>query len=127
MECVHIIDDDCVYRTVITEIVRSLGFSTMEFSSGEKYLSYMRTPEYKTPMLIFSDMNMPGLNGLVMLREVLRFFPEIPCYLFSGNTAQFEQVDLSSDAIKEVLEKPVCFKKVRAILHSLHPMQCNIP
>lgn len=119
MGVVHIIDDDELYRKVIVEIIRNFGFSTSEFSSGDSYLQYMRQHQYKPPQMIISDMNMPGITGLATLNEVLNRYPEIPCYLISGNLMQFRLIDLSGYAIKEVLEKPVCFEKIRSVLHTL--------
>ncbi len=69
--------------------------------------------------MIFSDMNMPGITGLVTLNEVLSHYPEIPCYLITANPMQFKQVDLSGYAIKGVLEKPVGFEKLRRVLYTL--------
>jgi len=119
MGVVHIIDDDCLYRKVIVEVVRAFGFVTKEFSSGSSYLNYMEQDRFKHPQVIFSDMNMPGLSGLATLQEVFCRYPDIPCYLVTGNPSQFENMNLSGHAIREILKKPVCIGKIGAILQSL--------
>lgn len=116
---VHIIDDDCVYREVMLQIILNLGFTAIAFSSGSSYLQHMEGSNYRKPLAIFSDMNMPGISGLAMLRIVMSSYPDIPCYLVSGNVVQFEQMNLSDVAIREVLRKPVQFKKLELILQSL--------
>ena len=116
MGVIHIIDDDDLYRKVIVEVIRAFGFSTSEFSSGCSYLQHMRGNQYKPPQMIFSDMNMPGITGLDTLTQVLNRHPGIPCYLITANPTQFKRINLSEYAIKGVLEKPVCFEKLRGLL-----------
>ncbi|MES0372375.1 MAG: response regulator [Mariprofundaceae bacterium] len=116
---VHIIDDDCVYRKVMLQIILDLGFNAIAFSSGSSYLKHMERSNYKQPQVIFSDMNMPGLSGLATLRKVMSSYPDIPCYLVTGNMRQFEQMNLSDVAIREILRKPVQFQKIELILQSL--------
>ncbi len=121
MAVIHIIDDDDECREAMSEIVRLFGFSARDFCSGNHYLLHMKQGGYIKPRAIFSDMNMNGLNGLATLREVLQYYPDVPCYLISGNAVQFKQIDLSAYLITEILEKPVNIEKIEGILNSLQP------
>jgi FixJ family two-component response regulator len=65
---ISIVDDDSLARDGIRELVESLGYKAITFSSAEHFLgSDMNT---ETACLI-TDLQMPGLNGLE-LQEVLR-------------------------------------------------------
>ncbi len=119
MGVVHIIDDDHIYREVIVEIIQTLGFSTRDFSSGSSYLHYVGQDKYILPKAIFSDMDMPGIDGLAMLHKVLHCYPGIPCYLVTGDPDQFGRLELSESAVREVLRKPVNPGKIKSILQSL--------
>lgn len=116
---VHIIDDDYIYRKVMVEIIQGFGFSTKDFSSGGSYLHYMEQGKYRQPQVIFSDMNMPGISGLAMLHEVLRCYPAMPCYIVTGDAAQFSELNLSDYFIRDILRKPVSPGKIESILQSL--------
>jgi FixJ family two-component response regulator len=65
---ISIVDDDSLARDGIRELVESLGYKAITFSSAEHFLGSDMITE--TACLI-TDLQMPGLNGLE-LQEVLR-------------------------------------------------------
>ena len=64
---ISIVDDDALARDGICELVESLGYQGVTFSSAEHFLQSSAIAE--TTCLI-TDMQMPGLNGLE-LQEAL--------------------------------------------------------
>ena len=64
---ISIVDDDALARDGICELVESLGYQSVTFSSAEHFLQSSAIAD--TTCLI-TDMQMPGLNGLE-LPEVL--------------------------------------------------------
>src|SRR5690348_6674270 len=84
---ISIVDDDALARDGICELVESLGYQGVTFSSAEHFLQSSAIAE--TTCLI-TDMQMPGLNGLE-LQEALHsrgFAPPIPCSDSSGNCGE---------------------------------------
>lgn len=65
---ISIVDDDALARDGIRELVESLGYNAITFSSAEYFLQSDAIAE--TTCLI-TDLQMPGLNGL-QLQEALR-------------------------------------------------------
>jgi FixJ family two-component response regulator len=65
---ISIIDDDALARDGIQELVESLGYKAVSFSSAEHFLASGAITE--TTCLI-TDLQMPGLSGLE-LQEALR-------------------------------------------------------
>jgi FixJ family two-component response regulator len=65
---ISIIDDDALARDGIRELVESLGYKAVSFSSAEHFLASGAIA--KTTCLI-TDVQMPGLSGLE-LQEALR-------------------------------------------------------
>ena len=65
---ISIIDDDALARDGIRELVESLGYKAVSFSSAEHFLASSAIAE--TTCLI-TDVQMPGLSGLE-LQEALR-------------------------------------------------------
>ena len=65
---ISIIDDDALARDGIQELVESLGYKAVSFSSAEHFLASGAIA--KTTCLI-TDLQMPGLSGLE-LQEALR-------------------------------------------------------
>jgi FixJ family two-component response regulator len=67
-ELISIVDDDALAREGIGQLVESLGYKAVTFSSAEHFLASGVLAE--TTCLI-TDLQMPGLNGLE-LQEALR-------------------------------------------------------
>jgi FixJ family two-component response regulator len=65
---ISIVDDDPLARDGIQELIESLGYSTVTFTSAEHFLQ-SGVIAHTTCMII--DVQMPGLNGLELL-ETLR-------------------------------------------------------
>ena len=65
---ISIVDDDALARDGIRELVESLGYNAVTFTSAEHFLGSDVIAE--TTCLI-TDMQMPGLNGLE-LQEALK-------------------------------------------------------
>jgi FixJ family two-component response regulator len=65
---ISIVDDDSLARDGIRELVESLGYKTITFSSAEHFLG---SDSITQTACLITDLQMPGLNGLE-LQEALR-------------------------------------------------------
>ena len=77
---ISIVDDDALARDGIRELVESLGYKAVTFSSAEHFLGCDAITQ--TACLI-ADLQMPGLNGLE-LQEVLRSRHRTPIILITA-------------------------------------------
>jgi len=64
---ISIIDDDAFAREGISGLVQSYGYDVSAFSSAEHFLTFGSLDEVKC---VVTDLNMPGLNGLELQREL---------------------------------------------------------
>ncbi|MFZ0146851.1 MAG: response regulator [Xanthobacteraceae bacterium] len=65
---ISIVDDDALARDGIRELVESLGYDVITFTSAEHFL---QSDVIAATTCLITDMQMPGLNGLE-LQEALR-------------------------------------------------------
>jgi len=65
---ISIVDDDALARDGIAELVESLGYRAVTFTSAEHFL---RSDVIAKTTCLITDMQMPGLNGLE-LQEALK-------------------------------------------------------
>ena len=63
-----IVDDDPIYRTLLTGILNKIGYETAEAVNGSDALNTMQKPD--SPKLAIIDWVMPVMNGLDVLRHV---------------------------------------------------------
>ncbi len=79
---VVIVDDDESMREYLSETLVSGGYDCRTFPTGAAALGWLAVNE---PVdLLLSDINMPGMNGLDLLRTVKMVAPQLPFILVSG-------------------------------------------
>jgi len=118
-QLIHIIDDDVGVCNVLADIVRLHGFEVMTFFSPSNYLEYMGCSEHREPSAIFSDMNMPGMDGVSMLKQVQPICSAIPGYIVTADPSQISDDASLEGVVHRVLTKPVRIKQMTAILNAL--------
>ncbi|AWN51144.1 response regulator [Methylobacterium sp. 17Sr1-1] len=64
---VAIVDDDPAIRLALTRLVGSLGYAPMPFETGGHLLAALGAVE---PGCVVTDLQMPGLSGLDLLRQL---------------------------------------------------------
>jgi len=62
-----IVDDDPTQRLLMNESLSSMGYTCQEAGSGEAALQSIQS---SVPDLVLLDLNMPGMNGLEVCREI---------------------------------------------------------
>ncbi len=96
----------------------------MEFAfaySGEEALSFLNHHNHEA-VLILSDINMPGMSGLELLREIKKKFADPPPVVMMitayGDAENYNQaMRLGAD---DFLTKPFDFKLLKEKLKTLH-------
>ena len=72
---ISIVDDDDSLRNSLDNLIRSVGFHALGFSSAEAFLSSNQAQD--TACLIL-DMRLPGMNGLELQRQIVAANWRIP-------------------------------------------------
>jgi DNA-binding NarL/FixJ family response regulator len=79
---VIIVDDHVVVRKGLAQILEETDdiIVTDEASSGDELLSKLQTYKYDVVLL---DISMPGKDGLMTLKEIKQFNPNLPVIIFT--------------------------------------------
>lgn len=64
---ISIVDDDPSIRSAMENLVKSIGFDARSFHSADQYL---KSPGRRETSCIVSDVQMPGINGLDLQRNL---------------------------------------------------------
>ncbi len=64
---IMVVDDEAGIRELLSEVLSGKGFNVTSARDGRESLKYMRTKKYD---LLITDINMPRLNGVELLKRM---------------------------------------------------------
>jgi two-component system, response regulator FlrC len=76
-----VVDDDAAMRDMMEQLVAFLGYHPIIASNAEQALQKIAAGRID---LVISDIQMPGLSGLELLRILKEQQPDLPVLLMSG-------------------------------------------
>ena len=101
---VLVIDDSATVRQQVRTALALGGFDVLEASDGAEGVERIKQNGDLTAVVC--DVNMPRMNGLELLNEVVRRWPELPCLLVSGQDAEELYAAVDSGLAAAVVLKP---------------------
>ena len=113
MERVLIVDDEENTRIGLVKLLCQDGYQAEAVANGFEALEYLNK---KKVDLIITDINMPGMNGLIFLRELTQSYSEMKVIMitaYGGIDSYLEAMNLGA---LEYLNKPVKLNDLKAII-----------
>jgi DNA-binding response OmpR family regulator len=111
-----IVEDEDVYLIPVTKFLKQRGYVCETASDYKEALNKMLVYEYDCIIL---DINLPGGNGLDLLKELKKVKPEAPVIIASSRSTTEEKIEglhLGSD---DYIGKPYDFNELDARLNSI--------
>ncbi len=99
-----IVDDDAGQRQLLEKYLSENGFSVHTASSGEEALALLADRPFA---MVVSDIRMPGMSGLEMLRHIRDAHLRLPVLLVTAYADIRDAVEAMRDGAVNYLEKPV--------------------
>lgn len=95
-----VVDDDTLLLNLLVDTLRSIGYDTIGVPGGAEALETLSQQKFD---MMITDIKMPGMDGLSLLKRVKRHFPTMPVLFITG-VASPEIVGYSS--ADGILAKP---------------------
>ena len=96
------------------------GTYVMHFaSSGEDALSKLDNGVDPQLIVILSDINMPGMDGLTLLGEIKRRWPELPVMMVTAYGDDERRQRANDYGAADFISKPVDFDRLKERLRQL--------
>lgn len=105
-ERVLVVDDEEVLPDMIKEMLESLGYSVTAITDSVSALQAFKHAPRDYDLLI-TDMTMPKMDGLELIREITKIRPEVPVILCTGNSESLDGKKSETLGVKKFLMKPV--------------------
>ncbi len=107
-----VVDDDAKVRQTLARVIEGHGLVTAQASSGREALDVLKR-QGEIPLII-SDVNMPEMDGITLLREALRLYPDIAFIMLTGVAQVTTAVECLKLGALDYIAKPVMMDEVRA-------------
>ena len=106
-----IVDDEPRLRQVLSHLMRNDGFTCLEAENGEQAVAML---ERQPVMLVLSDLRMPRLDGLALLRQIRGRWPDTAVVMITAVADVEVAVSCLAVGAMDYLTKPFHLEEVRA-------------
>ncbi|MBC7571795.1 MAG: response regulator [Spirosoma sp.] len=116
-----IVEDDADDQELFSMVFRELNYKNevIFFSDGQEALTYL-TAQTSEPFIVFSDINMPKLNGIELRKQIhenesIRI-KTIPYLFFTTSAEQRDVIDAYSKSIQGFFIKPSSLQDLTGLI-----------
>ena len=107
---VLVVDDEAVIRDGLMRILDGERFAVDTCRSGHAAIELMQHKEFG---LIITDLKMPGLNGIEVLKAVKALQPDVPVIMITGYATVDTAVDAMRNGAVDYIAKPFTPEQIR--------------
>jgi two-component system response regulator AtoC len=108
-----LVDDESHLLEILKQVVEAIGFQALCAQNGNEAFEIFLQEK---PDMIISDIYMPNLNGLGLLKKIKQIDQEKPVVLMTGYAHYRQLVDKLDKKPDGFLEKPFDLKKIIEII-----------
>jgi DNA-binding NtrC family response regulator len=98
-----IVDDDVAVGKVLAALLGQEGFACEYFASGKQALSRLEVRPFD---VVLTDLRMPDIDGMSVLKEVNRRWPSIPVVLLTAHGSVAAAVEAMKSGAADFMLKP---------------------
>jgi two-component system response regulator AtoC len=111
-----VVDDEQSIRRLCMTIGNTLGFACAEAESAEAALARL---DAEAPDLMLTDLKLPTLSGVELLRQVKALLPRTEVAIMTGHGSIESAVDAMKLGAYDYIEKPFRVEKMRLLLQRM--------
>ncbi|HKW31946.1 MAG TPA: sigma-54 dependent transcriptional regulator [Candidatus Acidoferrum sp.] len=111
-----VVDDEQSIRRLCMTIGNTLGYVCMEAESAEAALGRLETD---APDLILTDLKLPAMSGVELLKQTKRLLPHTETAIMTGHGSIESAVDAMKLGAYDYIEKPFRVEKMRLLLQRM--------
>jgi excisionase family DNA binding protein len=108
---VLVVDDEASIRDLLVKTLALAEYEVDEASDGRSALERMRMVPYD---LLITDLKMPGIDGLDVIREAKRYKANLPVLIITGYSSEASAIEAVNLGVAGYLTKPFRVPQVLA-------------
>jgi signal transduction histidine kinase/CheY-like chemotaxis protein len=112
------LDDDEVMLRLAQTLLRRQGYRVSCFQDPQLAVDAVRNAPHSFDLVV-TDINMQGLNGFGVARELARIRPELPVVVSSGNLSDERRAEMLGYGVRALIHKENTFEELRPVVDRL--------
>jgi DNA-binding NtrC family response regulator len=120
MKPILVVDDDQQMRTALKEAISRVGFEAVLAGDGQEAFQKLSHSSFS---MIVTDMKMPKMDGLSLLKAIRRKIGQIPILVITGFGTIQDAVEVMKEGASDYLLKPFSFEalmsKIRLLMERI--------
>ena len=110
-----LVDDEAIALTNLTHVLQREGYEVTACRDGEAALAALKRAEFD---LVLTDLKMPGVDGMEVLREVRASHPDVPVIMITGYATLNSAVEAMKAGAYHYIAKPFRLSEAREVVRS---------
>jgi len=98
-----VVDDDKSYLNALKKILTKMGYAAEVAAGSEEALKILEKEKFP---LIITDLDMPGLDGVELCKQIRKIDSKSIVYALSGYIAEYDTENLEKSGFDGYLSKP---------------------
>lgn len=109
-----VIDDDPSIRNMLAIVLKKNGYDVTSKESGKTGLEKLKKESFD---LIISDIKMPDINGIELLKKIKAINPEIPVIMITAFASANDAVEAMKLGAEDYVTKPFNLDELKIIIN----------
>jgi DNA-binding NtrC family response regulator len=110
-----LIDDEPIALLNLGHVLEKEGYTVTACKDGESGLAEMQNTQFD---LVLTDLRMPGIDGMEVLRHIRERTPDVPVIMITGHAKLDSAVDAMKAGAYHYLAKPFRLDEARGVVRS---------
>jgi DNA-binding NtrC family response regulator len=115
-----LIDDETIALTNLTHVLKREGYEVTACKDGEAGLEALKRHDFD---LVLTDLKMPGIDGMEVLRQLHADQPDVPVIMITGHATLDSAVEAMKAGAHHYLAKPFRLAEAREVVRSALEMR----
>jgi len=111
-----IVDDEPLVRRSLSELLTLSGYAVSTASDGKEALNLLKSYDAD---IIITDIKMPQMDGIQLLRQIRSLNRDIPVILITGYASIENAVDAMKEGAYDYVTKPIVDSEIKIVLDRL--------
>ncbi len=106
-----VVDDEEMIRETAGAFMEKLGYDCEAVEDAERALGLLSEQSFD---LVISDISMPGMDGIQLMKEVRASHPDLAFMIMTGYTVDYSYAEIIAAGASDYVHKPFDLKELKA-------------